>query len=156
MVFVGVDPGASGAICVMNDNGYAPISLCRLSNTEREVSDFLELFRAHADEVTALIERVHSMPRQGVASSFKFGQSYGFLRGLLTAHGVPFEEVTPQTWQKAMGCMSKGDKNVTKQKAGQLFPAVKVAHWNADALLIAEFCRRKFRMAELSKEILSS
>jgi crossover junction endodeoxyribonuclease RuvC len=142
MLFIGVDPGASGAIAILDDAGN--VILCeRNSDTESEVSDHIEE-ACRGESSIALIERVHSMPSQGVASSFKFGQSYGFLRGLLTAHGVPFEEVTPQTWQKAMGCMSKGDKNVTKQKAGQLFPAAKVAHWNADALLIAEHCRRKF------------
>jgi crossover junction endodeoxyribonuclease RuvC len=82
------------------------------------------------------------MPKQGVSSTFKFGVNYGFLRGMLTAHKIPFEEVTPQKWQKAMGCLSKGNKNVTKAKAQQLFPNLKITHKVADALLIAEYCRR--------------
>jgi len=150
MKFIGIDPGASGAICVLEDFDahYWPICVIRLSETESEINRSLGMAVGDCLKCTAMIERVHSMPGQGVASSFKFGQSYGFLRGLLTAYEIRFEEVTPAMWQKAMGCLTKGDKNVTKQRAGQLFPSVKVAHWNADALLIAEHCRRTWNQRE--------
>jgi hypothetical protein len=49
--------------------------------------------------------------------------------------------VTPFTWQKRLQCLSGGDKNVTKARAQQLFPGVKISHITADALLLAEFCR---------------
>ena len=61
----------------------------------------------------------------------------------LIAAGIPFETVTPAKWQGAMGCRTKGDKNVTKRKAQDLFPGVKVTHAIADALLIAEWGRRQ-------------
>jgi hypothetical protein len=61
----------------------------------------------------------------------------------LTAAGIPFERVRPQVWQKAMSCMTGGDKNVSKRKAQELFPAIKCTHATSDALLIAEFGRRK-------------
>jgi hypothetical protein len=57
----------------------------------------------------------------------------------LTAAGIPFERVRPQVWQKAMGCMTKGDKNVSKRKAQELFPSIKVNHYVADSLLIASY-----------------
>lgn len=138
-VFIGVDPGASGAIAVLDEDGKF-IDVFKAGDAEMDV--VRNMARHEHYKMRAMIERVHSMPKQGVASSFKFGQSYGFLRGILTANLIPFEEVQPAKWQRAMGCRTKGDKNVTKQKAGQLFPSVKVAHWNADALLIAEYCRR--------------
>lgn len=137
MIIIGIDPGASGGIAVLNPTVLA---VHKLDGTERDARDFL--CGVNLSESFAYIERVHSMPKQGVASSFKFGQSYGFLRGLLIGLGIPFEEVTPQKWQKAMGCMSKGDKNVTKGRAQQLFPGVKVTHAIADCLLIAEYGRR--------------
>ena len=90
----------------------------------------------------AYLEKVHAMPKQGVSSTFKFGLNYGFLIGCLTALRIPFEFVTPNTWQKALSCQSKGDKNVTKAKAQQLFPHLKIIHTIADALLIAEYGRR--------------
>lgn len=144
MNFIGIDPGKSGGIVILNSDGMLQ-GMCRLSVSEFDVASFLEYHDA-GDADMAVIEQVGAMPRQGVSSTFKFGQSYGFLRGILTAIKVPFDEVRPQVWQKSMGCLTKGDKNVTKQKAGQLFPGVKVHHWNADALLIAEYCRRTWNM----------
>jgi hypothetical protein len=35
--------------------------------------------------------------------------------------------------------MTKGDKNVSKRKAQELFPQIKVNHYIADALLIAAY-----------------
>lgn len=144
MIILGIDPGQSGAIGVLQDFANAELvrrlDFAKLSNTERDISDFLSTYKGTS--VFAYIEKVHSMPKQGVASSFKFGANYGFLRGCLISLGIPFEEVTPQKWQKFMGCMSRGDKNVTKARAQQLFPEIKITHAIADALLIAEYGRR--------------
>jgi len=89
----------------------------------------------------ATIEQVHSMPKQGVASSFKFGRSYGFLLGLLTGLKIPYTMVTPQKWQKALGCLTHGDKNVSKAAAQRRWPTEKWTHAIADAALIAEYGR---------------
>lgn len=141
MIYIGVDPGKSGAIAyVFEERTHLAVGFIKASETERDLSDWLCQRRKW--NCWAYIERVNAMPGQGVSSTFKFGQSYGFLRGLLVAHQIPFEEVTPLKWQRAMGCQSRGDKNVTKARAQQLFPQVKVTHAIADALLIAEYCRR--------------
>jgi len=92
---------------------------------------------------------VHAMPKQGVSSTFKFGQNFGTLLGILAALGIPHERITPGKWQKEFGLIRR-DKNETitekknrhKARAQELFPAVRVTHAVADALLIAEFCRR--------------
>ena len=78
----------------------------------------------------------------GVKSAFTFGQGFGHIEMALTAAGIPFERVSPQKWQKAMGCLTKGDKNVSKRRAQELFPHLKVTHATADALLIAAYGRR--------------
>lgn len=135
--YIGIDPGGSGAIAVIGPLGY--IHTIRNSETEHDLSDFLRVWGEN--NAVAVIEAVHSMPKQGVSSSFKFGASYGFLRGLLVAHCIPFETVTPQKWQKQMGCMSKGDKNVTKAAAQRLWPDEKIVHATADAMLLAAYCR---------------
>jgi len=78
---------------------------------------------------------------QGSTGTFTFGKNYGFLRGCLATIGMPFEDVPPQTWQKLLGCQTRGDKNVSKRKAQQLFPAMKCTHKVSDALLLAQFGR---------------
>jgi len=57
----------------------------------------------------------------------------------LTAAGIPFERVRPQVWQKELSCLTGGDKNVSKRRAQELFPHLKVIHATADALLIAHY-----------------
>jgi Holliday junction resolvasome RuvABC endonuclease subunit len=141
-MFIGIDPGQSGAISVIYPDGDPHIESCRLSNTERDIADWLCGF--DLSNSRACIEIVHSMPKQGVSSSFKFGQSYGFLRGVITALQIPFFEVSPQRWQKAMNCLTKGDKNVSKAAAQRLWPRLKITHANADSLLIAEYLRTKW------------
>lgn len=143
MRFIGVDPGASGGMALI-DNELHPSEpeAFKIPETERDLWQLFADLEPRQFPAFAVIEAVHSMPKQGVASSFKFGRSYGFLRCCLIASGVPFEEVTPKKWQKKLGCLSKGDKNVTKARAQQLFPLLKITHATADALLLAEYARR--------------
>ena len=103
----------------------------------------------------ATIEAVHAFPKQGVSSTFKFGVNYGLLRGLMIAGAIPFEEVSPLKWQREMACLSKGDKNITKARAQQLFPGIKITHATADALLIAEYARRKHGNSKGAKELIN-
>lgn len=132
---LGVDPGASGGFALVT--GSRSGNICwPMPETERDIYELLA--SSGADHIC--IESVHSMPKQGVASSFKFGRNYGFLRGAIIASGIPFEDVTPQKWQKALGCLTGGDKNVSKAKAQQLYPFLKITHATADALLIATYC----------------
>lgn len=82
----------------------------------------------------------------GVTSAFTFGKGYGFLLGMLAASGLSYELVTPQVWERKLGCLSKGNKKITRAKAQQLYNGqTKVTHGNADALLIATYCSRKER-----------
>ena len=136
---IGIDPGRSGGLACIGPGGQ-DVQVYKLDNTDRDVHEMLCEYVKVAD--FAFLEKVHSMPRQGVASTFKFGQSFGFLQGLLIASGIPFELVTPQKWQGYLGCRTKGDKNVTKSRAQALFPDVKCTHAISDALLIAEYGRR--------------
>ena len=137
MRIIGIDPGSSGAIAMLDTS--ESVQYWKMPDTEMDLWDCLVNQKPIA---AAFIEKVHAMPRQGVSSTFKFGRNYGMLLMALTASGIPFTEVTPQTWQKSLNCMSKGDKNVTKRRAQQLFPQLKVTHAIADALLIAEYGRR--------------
>lgn len=143
MLIIGIDPGQNGAAVLMSSDG-SPLDEVRFSiSTEFDIAMALKEWPSFYNcETFAYLEKVHSMPGQGVASSFKFGKNFGFLIGCLTSLLIPFEYVTPQKWQKELSCMSKGDKNVTKQKAQQLFPKIAITHSNADALLIAEYGRR--------------
>ena len=138
-LYIGIDPGLSGGIAFIPTTGEAWAH--KMPETDRDlidlIRDSINLFDARA-----VIELVHSSPQMGVKSAFTFGEGYGRLQMALTALGVPYERVRPAVWQKAMGCLTKGDKNVSKRRAQELFPAIKVTHAIADALLIGEYARR--------------
>ena len=146
MTTIGIDPGKSGGVAWIT-NG----KLC-VEKMPETIQDLWKMIDGIAYGSSGLpphqstfgcckayIEAVHSSPQMGVTSAFTFGNGFGHLEMALTAAGIPFERVTPQKWQKAMGCLTKGDKNVSKRRAQELFPSIKVTHATADALLIAEY-----------------
>jgi len=140
-MWIGIDPGKSGGIAVIEQTSAGVlVTTQKLDATEADISKVLDVFSLQAR--FCMIEKVHATPQMGVVSAFTFGRSFGFLIGVLTAHKIPFDFVTPQRWQKSLGCLSGGDKNVTKAAAQRLFPSVRFTHATADATLIAEYCRR--------------
>lgn len=142
---LGIDPGVSGALTILTLHGQYKGSI-KLNETHRDVWDWLDEYRRLV--AFAVLEKVGPMPRQGVSSTFKFGMSYGGLIMLLVAAEIPHEYATPAKWQKRLGCMSKGDKNVTKIRAQQLWPGdrgpKRITHAIADSMLIAEYARRRW------------
>lgn len=111
---VGIDPGQDGAIAVLDRLGNLQ-TIHDMPIVDGQVSPALlsDLFKELVDEslaVTAVIEQVHSMPRQGVASSFKFGKSYGIVLGALAGLHVRTEHVTPARWKRAMRLSAEKDQ----------------------------------------------
>ncbi len=150
--FLGIDPGKGGGIA---------FSCCEAMEAHKmpeTAHDLAELLGKSGLSVLAILERVQAMPptlrgrRQGVSSAFKFGTNFGMIQGVLAALQIPYEFVTPTVWQRAMGCLTKGDKNVSKAKAQQLFPHLKIIHATADAVLLAEYGRRKYALTERERE----
>lgn len=146
MPVIGIDPGASGGVAILYDDGDVRL----IEKMPATSSDLAEILRG-LDGTVAYLESVHSSPQMGVSSAFKFGKNCGVIEGVLAALQMRVELVTPMKWQKAMGCLAKGrtlaggdteKKNANKAAAQRLFPALKVTHAIADALLIAEFGRR--------------
>ena len=145
---IGVDPGCNGSIAFIPDDNPAKAWAVKMPETLADLWEAIhhnEITKCDFTSIHACLERVHSMPGQGVSSSFKFGQGFGHLEMALTAAKIPFTYVTPQKWQKELGCLTGGDKNISKARAAQLFPHLKITHAIADGLLIAEYCRRTIR-----------
>lgn len=132
MKILGVDPGLKGSCSVFD--GDKLIAFHNFS-TENDTAQFI----AEQNVEFAFLEEVHSRPGNAAQSMFVFGTNYGFYRGVLFALGIPFMTVTPQKWQKEMRCLTRGDKNVSKQKAQELFPKIKITHANADGILIGAY-----------------
>lgn len=137
--YIGVDPGrSSGGVAYVADGAV----WCRKVSDLTD-HDLWTIFRilGTLSPMHAVLEKVSAMPGQGVSSTFKFGASFGELKMALTAIEVPYTLVTPAKWQKSLGCLSRGDKNVTKTRAQQLYPTAKLTHATADALLMANYAK---------------
>ena len=108
------------------------------------------LLKPYADSknVLAVLENVHSLPKQGVASSFCFGEGKGMWEGILAAYNIPVELVSPQRWKKEMMDGQGKEKSAARFKAMALVPQLAdqlklVKHdGRAEALLMAIYAQR--------------
>ena len=164
MIYIGIDPGLSGAVGIICDNPNmvlqvtvqdTPTVLVEGEKTRRKylvpaMANILSGFAGtnNPEGVLAILENVHSMPKQGVASSFCFGEGKGMWEGILAAYQIPTELVSPQRWKKAIMADQGKEKSAARFKAMALFPSMAehlklVKHdGRAEALLMAEYGRR--------------
>lgn len=145
MIYLGIDPGVSGGMAVLDAAGKV-LLITKMPQVVPAHIAFLQrvISQVHSpDQVFGAIELVHSSPQMGVRSAFSFGRSYERCSALAQAAGINYISPTPQAWQGALKCRTRGDKNVTLKKARELFRSqIVITHATADALLLAEFVRR--------------
>lgn len=149
MLYLGIDPGKKGGVAVIENDR---ILLC-LPLTKSNFFEAVDLCQVPG-EMIACLEKVHAMPKQGSVSMFTFGEGYGWLKGVMDAEQIRYQEVPPQTWKKEFSLNS--DKQKSIEVAKQLHPEVslflpgsrsrhaKEQDGMAEALLMAEYARRKF------------
>lgn len=140
---IGIDPGITGGIAVYGPDGYwseqMPVMAVgakgRRCVNPLGVKDLLETM-GHS---VVYLEKVHSMPKNGGAANFSFGDSFGCLRGVVMSMGYPLVLVTPQTWKKHFKLTK--DKEMCRARAIELFPLdnfnLKKDIDRAEAMLIA-------------------
>ena len=145
-LFIGIDPGKSGGIAYIDtEQGFSfaePYSDKALIDLCSDASK--------GGQVICCLEKVGAMPGQGVVSMFSFGQSVGYIKGVLESFRIPYQEITPQKWKREFGLSS--DKAKSAEICGRLFPDTsllatprcrKPHDGMAEALLMAEYARRK-------------
>ena len=130
MRVLGVDPGAGGALALL-DTGLGALTVCDMPTAmvpagkrmlRRQISEvwLADILRQYEPDC-AFIERVHALPKQGVTSSFTFGMAYGLVRGALATLAVPTHLITPNEWKKSFRLGP--DKNEARLVAARMFPA---------------------------------
>lgn len=124
MRVIGIDPGASGAIVLLEDGQpieWTEMPTIKIGTATRVNAAKLTDFIASCCSTHVYIEQVHSMPGQGVSSMFNFGHSCGTVMGVLGALGIPHTLITPQAWKKSAGLIGT-DKDASRARAIQLWP----------------------------------
>lgn len=155
MIYLGIDPGKKGAIAAIETNLDGDIEYIDAMPFVNEIDymHFLEDRLAFRKAVSfrCCLEKVGPHPGEGVKSSFSFGENFGFIRGLLVACKIPYQLVLPQKWKREFSLGS--DKNESIEVCRRLFPDIdlrasersrKDHDGMAEALLMAEYARRKF------------
>jgi Holliday junction resolvasome RuvABC endonuclease subunit len=147
-MIIGIDSGYTGAICVLDDVISffdMPLTLSKTGKKILDISKLTEIMRQYVGVADFVyIESVHAMPSQGVSSTFRFGEAYGILQGVLVALGLNVKYVTPQAWKKQYGLIGS-EKDYARILAIKTFPDYadmlgrKKDNGRADALWIASY-----------------
>ena len=153
MIIFGIDPGVSGAICVLENKKvlevYDTPTMIDGKKNKRQINSaqVTNIFkeRLNSDnEVAVVVEQVNAMPGQGVTSMFNFGQSFGVLKGICSALQLSVFFVRPVRWKKYYNLINS-NKDSSRTKAIEVFPYIsekltkKKDSNKADAILISSF-----------------
>jgi crossover junction endodeoxyribonuclease RuvC len=157
---VGVDPGVSPTVCILIDDPGKPLAvefydkgetsyetIIGGSRRSRPSASFLRTIFANSLASLVVIEDVHSMPKQGLSSTFAFGYASGMIEGVACALQLPVLRVLPTVWKKAYRIQPKSNKGLSRHVASNLAPHLadeftKIwQHDRAEAFLMAYWGR---------------
>ena len=155
MIIIGIDPGITGAISVLENKKVievydTPTMIDGKKNKRQvngaQVTNIIKenLNKDKDKEVVVVVEHVNAMPGQGVTSMFNFGQSFGVIKGICSALSLPIYFVRPAKWKKHFNLI-KTNKDASRTKVIQIYPGVssklsrKKDSNKADAILIARY-----------------
>jgi crossover junction endodeoxyribonuclease RuvC len=144
MRVVGIDPGLTGAIAVLNGNGVALFDIPVSGGEVNGYALYGELTLAHdVDPIDAVfIEETHAFAKNGCKANFSQGFSMGAIITAVRSARLPMHRVAPSTWKTKMGLRGR-DKSASRHLAAELWPDTEfhlVKHHNrAEAALIARY-----------------
>jgi crossover junction endodeoxyribonuclease RuvC len=153
MIIFGIDPGVSGAICVLKEGKilevYEMPTMIDGKKNKRQVNgaEVTDIFLKDLNnkyKAKVVVEHVTAMPGQGVTSMFNFGQSFGVLKGICAALKLPIYFVRPVKWKKHFNLI-KTNKEASRTKVIEIFPYIsskisrKKDSNKADSILIAKY-----------------
>tara|TARA_B110000014_G_C19840765_1_gene435860 strand:+ start:216 stop:695 length:480 start_codon:yes stop_codon:yes gene_type:complete len=151
MIIIGIDPGISGAISIIENKKIlevydTPTMIDGKKNKKQinsaQVTNIIKERLKNDKEVVVVVEHVNAMPGQGVTSMFNFGQSFGVIKGICAALSLPIYFVRPTKWKKHFNLI-KTNKDASRTKVIEVYPEIssklhrKKDSNRADAILIA-------------------
>ena len=153
MKVVGIDPGLSGAIAILEHNKVIGIfdmpvmSEGKKNKRQLNSAQLVNILKENInnnDETTIIVEQVNAMPGQGVTSMFNFGQTFGAIKGVCAALNLPIFFVRPSKWKKHFELINSS-KDASRTKVIEMYPSLsnqlakKKDVNKSDAILIARF-----------------
>ncbi len=156
---IGIDPGITGAVVVLNmDGGLEAAGVCpsvptgKGNKRDYDIDGMRRLVEPYSlmagKQSRCALELVGPMPKQGVTSMFNFGMGYGIWKGIVASHLMQMTLVKPKRWQDEMlAGYPRGEavKQSAVRVAKARWPDIPITlkkDWGiADAALIAEWHR---------------
>tara|TARA_B100001248_G_C27387108_1_gene460269 strand:- start:247 stop:741 length:495 start_codon:yes stop_codon:yes gene_type:complete len=154
MKIIGIDPGLSGAIAILENKKVLkffdmPVMSegkknKRQLNSAQLVNILRENINSNNEEISVVVEQVNAMPGQGVTSMFNFGQTFGAIKGVCAALSLPIYFVRPSKWKKHFELINSS-KDASRTKVIEMYPHLsyqlskKKDVNKSDAILIARF-----------------
>jgi crossover junction endodeoxyribonuclease RuvC len=153
MKIIGIDPGLSGGIAVLENSKVVNIfdmpvmSEGKKNKRQLNSAQLVTLIKQNIkinEDVVVIVEQVNAMPGQGVTSMFNFGQTFGAIKGVCAALELPIYFVRPSKWKKHFELINSS-KDSSRTKAIEMYPtlsdqlAKKKDVNKSDAILIARF-----------------
>ena len=143
-VYIGIDPGKSGAICVIEDD-FIKAYPCPENIQDRALLFAMAISVNETKTVVAYIEKVWAHPTDGKGSIWKFAENYGVWKGIAGAYEIDLQTVSPQKWIKYFETpkmLKSARKRYLRDKARSMYPELKkVTLKTADAILIATYVK---------------
>ena len=151
--FCGIDVGKSGGVSVVNEDGIVVMS----EKIPDSVDDKLSLMRDITDKFGVdtsiiMIESVHGRLGDSMGSVNTFMFDFGAMTTAAASTGIKCIIVSPKQWMAYYRCVGVTKsytlrKKLLKSLAENLEGAndIRVTLWNADSILISNFCRRKYK-----------
>jgi crossover junction endodeoxyribonuclease RuvC len=149
-VYIGIDPGKSGAIAVIEHDGVfiqdMPLFAGKEINARAINNYFVYLFSLFLKEnIVCCLEKSQPMPGQGVTSVFNYGKGYGIILSCLDMNEISYQEVHPRKNKKTKkDSVEKAIKLFPEQEDKFMTPRGRLLDGRAEALLMAEYARRNF------------
>ena len=155
MRIIGIDPGLSGGIAILDDSKIFDIfdmpvmSEGKKNKNQLNSAQLVNIIKKHIltnDETFVIVEQIGTMPGQGVTSMFNFGQTFGSIKGICAALGLPIFYVRPAKWKKHFELINSS-KDASRTKVIEMYPSIsgrltkKKDVNKADAILIARYFR---------------
>ena len=153
MQIIGIDPGLSGGIAILENNKVKEIfDMPVMSDGKKNKRQLNSALLAQIvkdnikdiEDTVIIVEQVNAMPGQGVTSMFNFGQSFGAIKGICAAIGLPIFFVRPAKWKKYFELINSS-KDASRTKVIEMYPSIadklskKKDVNKSDAILIARY-----------------
>ena len=131
MKIIGIDPGLSGAIAILENNRVLdvfemPVMAEGKNKRQLNSAQLVKLLKNNIsknEDVSVVVEQVNAMPGQGVTSMFNFGQTFGAIKGVCAALELPIFFVRPSKWKKHFELINSS-KDSSRTKAIEMYPSL--------------------------------